>query len=329
LGLSRLRSRGSRRAASKSTTSSASPGGPDPAVHPAPGRVPRGGAENSRFFCAEPCGGRRRTPSSHATLRTALATRARTPTGTPPGLRRTVTVSLLIARCVRARSQLSGPSRTQLTAWVEENFPAHRSHRKFVEDKANGPAVISALRRQIPGLIAVAPGRQGRPGPRHHPRARGRQHPPPRRRQPRRPQLRQSPHPAMGTRLRRGVRQLPKRNPRRPGRRLLPSPAQARRHHRRRAAPRPRPPNDHGRHQDQALLTPARRPAYELAASWLRARQGRTPGCSTASSKQPAGGHTQTQPGTKRTSRWWRRQAGTRRHVAASTLVRHFGSAGS
>jgi predicted phage terminase large subunit-like protein len=31
------------------------------------------------------------------------------------------------------------------------------AERKLVEDKANGPAVISALRNKIPGLIAVEP----------------------------------------------------------------------------------------------------------------------------------------------------------------------------
>ena len=45
----------------------------------------------------------------------------------------------------------------QLTAWVEEQIPAHRSHLKLVEDKANGPAVISTLHRQIAGLVAVNP----------------------------------------------------------------------------------------------------------------------------------------------------------------------------
>jgi predicted phage terminase large subunit-like protein len=45
----------------------------------------------------------------------------------------------------------------ELTAWAEERFPAHRSHAKYVEDRANGPAVISALRREIPGLIGVDP----------------------------------------------------------------------------------------------------------------------------------------------------------------------------
>lgn len=45
----------------------------------------------------------------------------------------------------------------RLTEWVEQHFPRHRAHAKLVEDKANGPAVISALRRRIAGLIPVEP----------------------------------------------------------------------------------------------------------------------------------------------------------------------------
>lgn len=44
-----------------------------------------------------------------------------------------------------------------LTAWVAEHYPQHRAHAILVEDKANGPAVISALRREIAGMIAVDP----------------------------------------------------------------------------------------------------------------------------------------------------------------------------
>ncbi len=60
---------------------------------------------------------------------------------------------------VRARIEFTDTVHAvrELTAWVEENFPKHRSHAKLVEDKANGPAVISTLRREIPGLIAVPP----------------------------------------------------------------------------------------------------------------------------------------------------------------------------
>ncbi len=45
----------------------------------------------------------------------------------------------------------------ELSAWVEAEYPKHRSHLKLVEDKANGPAVISSLRRQVPGLTPVSP----------------------------------------------------------------------------------------------------------------------------------------------------------------------------
>jgi predicted phage terminase large subunit-like protein len=45
----------------------------------------------------------------------------------------------------------------ELTAWVHQNLPRHRSHLILVEDKANGPAVISALRREIPGIVGVSP----------------------------------------------------------------------------------------------------------------------------------------------------------------------------
>lgn len=44
-----------------------------------------------------------------------------------------------------------------LTGWVESVLPGHRGHLKLVEDKANGPAIISSLRREIPGLLGVDP----------------------------------------------------------------------------------------------------------------------------------------------------------------------------
>jgi predicted phage terminase large subunit-like protein len=43
-----------------------------------------------------------------------------------------------------------------MTLWVEEHFPAFKAHAKLVEDAANGPAVMSALKRRVPGLIPVA-----------------------------------------------------------------------------------------------------------------------------------------------------------------------------
>jgi predicted phage terminase large subunit-like protein len=45
----------------------------------------------------------------------------------------------------------------EVTSWVEANFEKHKSHAKLVEDKANGPAVISALKREIPGIRPVNP----------------------------------------------------------------------------------------------------------------------------------------------------------------------------
>jgi predicted phage terminase large subunit-like protein len=45
----------------------------------------------------------------------------------------------------------------ELTRWVTERFPHREAHAKYVEDKANGPAVIATLRREVPGLIAVDP----------------------------------------------------------------------------------------------------------------------------------------------------------------------------
>jgi predicted phage terminase large subunit-like protein len=64
-----------------------------------------------------------------------------------------------LLRQVRARMEFTDTVHAvrELTAWVEEHFPKHRSHTKLVEDKANGPAVISTLGREIPGLIGVSP----------------------------------------------------------------------------------------------------------------------------------------------------------------------------
>ena len=44
-----------------------------------------------------------------------------------------------------------------LTDWVEDRLPKFKAHAKLVEDKANGPAVISTLRNTIAGLIPVDP----------------------------------------------------------------------------------------------------------------------------------------------------------------------------
>ncbi len=50
-----------------------------------------------------------------------------------------------------------------LTEWVEKNYPARKTHAKLVEDKANGPAVISQLRRRVPGMVAVNPSGEDTP----------------------------------------------------------------------------------------------------------------------------------------------------------------------
>jgi predicted phage terminase large subunit-like protein len=44
-----------------------------------------------------------------------------------------------------------------MTSWVEERYPQHSSHRIWIEDAANGPAVIAALRNELPGVIPVKP----------------------------------------------------------------------------------------------------------------------------------------------------------------------------
>jgi len=58
-------------------------------------------------------------------------------------------VDKYLIRQVRARMEFTETVQAvkDLTAWVEEHYPKHRGHLKLVEDKANGPAVISSLRR--------------------------------------------------------------------------------------------------------------------------------------------------------------------------------------
>lgn len=46
-----------------------------------------------------------------------------------------------------------------VTAWAHEHFPALGNHSVFIENAANGPEVISATKREIPGLVAVSPNR--------------------------------------------------------------------------------------------------------------------------------------------------------------------------
>ena len=45
----------------------------------------------------------------------------------------------------------------ELTEWADEHYPARSGHVKLVEDKANGPAIISQLGREITGMIPVNP----------------------------------------------------------------------------------------------------------------------------------------------------------------------------
>jgi predicted phage terminase large subunit-like protein len=41
------------------------------------------------------------------------------------------------------------------TEWVEETFPNFKSHPKLIEEAANGSAVLSALKRRVPGMIPI------------------------------------------------------------------------------------------------------------------------------------------------------------------------------
>ncbi len=126
---------------------------------------------------------------------------------------------------VRARLEFTETVQAviELTEWVERTYPARRTHSKLVEDKANGPAVISQLRRRVPGLVAVDP--QGDKVARARAVApdveAGNVHLPGRC-QRRRDRLRPEHHPGLGQGARRRVRGLPQRSPRRPGRCALP-----------------------------------------------------------------------------------------------------------
>jgi predicted phage terminase large subunit-like protein len=48
---------------------------------------------------------------------------------------------------------------TALTAWAGERFPRFTSHGIYVENTANGPEIISALRKRVSGVIPVKPDR--------------------------------------------------------------------------------------------------------------------------------------------------------------------------
>lgn len=55
----------------------------------------------------------------------------------------------------QVRERLSFTATMAAIRTISAKWP--QAHAKFVEDKANGPAVINALRRQLPGLIPVEP----------------------------------------------------------------------------------------------------------------------------------------------------------------------------
>lgn len=43
----------------------------------------------------------------------------------------------------------------QMTSWADQRFPKHVGHQKRVENTANGPDLIVALRDEIPGIVGV------------------------------------------------------------------------------------------------------------------------------------------------------------------------------
>jgi hypothetical protein len=69
------------------------------------------------------------------------------------------------ARPASVPPQAGGSRRTAFRPWSpvsrsgsRHHYPARRTHTKLVEDKANGPAVISQLRRRVPGLVVDVAG---------------------------------------------------------------------------------------------------------------------------------------------------------------------------
>ncbi len=44
----------------------------------------------------------------------------------------------------------------QLQAWTADRFPAHAAHPVYIENTANGPEIVAAVRHQIPGVISVS-----------------------------------------------------------------------------------------------------------------------------------------------------------------------------
>lgn len=65
---------------------------------------------------------------------------------------------VLVAQ-VRARLSLDNTitAARAMTDWARERFPGQGSHSIYVEDKANGSAVIAALKRSLQGVTAVEP----------------------------------------------------------------------------------------------------------------------------------------------------------------------------
>jgi predicted phage terminase large subunit-like protein len=60
---------------------------------------------------------------------------------------------------IRARMDFTQTLRAieDLTDWAQRNHPEQAARPIFIEDKANGPAIISALRRRIPAVTPVDP----------------------------------------------------------------------------------------------------------------------------------------------------------------------------
>jgi predicted phage terminase large subunit-like protein len=56
----------------------------------------------------------------------------------------------------QVRDRLGFPDTVVAVKAMTKKWP--KANLKLVEDKANGPAVIQSLRREIPGLVAVVPG---------------------------------------------------------------------------------------------------------------------------------------------------------------------------
>lgn len=62
-----------------------------------------------------------------------------------------------LLRVVRGRWSLTEAKEQlrQMTAWADHRFPKHVGHQKRVENTANGPEIITALRSEIAGIVPV------------------------------------------------------------------------------------------------------------------------------------------------------------------------------